>query len=224
MRTRLTIIILPIIGVRISSPIPHMIAKHQSNVGISCGRARRPGGPARRVPRRRRDGSGRQLYAELGCRISRLILACCRCDKQCRTNDQQSPTPLHLHRICRQIRYSFEWIIPELGIQTALHFAKSSLKLDKSTHHECHRGKSGDPKTLEYPSKDKNQRYAGKKHDDDSIALAIVEVIHTANYGRLQNGSKYTKEQRNASEQSNNASSFHGIRYLPFIPYHPNSI
>jgi len=36
------------------------------NVGISCGRVRRPGGPARRVPRRRRDGSGRQLYAELG--------------------------------------------------------------------------------------------------------------------------------------------------------------
>jgi len=36
-----------------------------SNVGISCGRARRPGGPARRVLRRRRDGSGRQLNAEL---------------------------------------------------------------------------------------------------------------------------------------------------------------
>jgi hypothetical protein len=36
------------------------------NVGISCGRARRPGGPARRVLRRRRDGSGRQLHAELG--------------------------------------------------------------------------------------------------------------------------------------------------------------
>ena len=35
------------------------------NVGISCGRVRRPGGPARRVPCRRRDGSGRQLPAEL---------------------------------------------------------------------------------------------------------------------------------------------------------------
>jgi hypothetical protein len=35
------------------------------NVGISCGRARRPGGPARRVLCRRRDGSGRQLNAEL---------------------------------------------------------------------------------------------------------------------------------------------------------------
>ena len=37
-----------------------------SNVGISCGCARLPGGPARRVLRRRRDGSGRQLHAELG--------------------------------------------------------------------------------------------------------------------------------------------------------------
>jgi hypothetical protein len=37
----------------------------QSNAGISCGRVRRPGGPARRVLRRRRDGSGRQLHAEL---------------------------------------------------------------------------------------------------------------------------------------------------------------
>ena len=36
-----------------------------SNAGISCGRVRFPGGPARRVLRRRRDGSGRQLYAEL---------------------------------------------------------------------------------------------------------------------------------------------------------------
>jgi len=36
-----------------------------SNDGISCSRVRRPGGPARRVLRRRRDGSGRQLYAEL---------------------------------------------------------------------------------------------------------------------------------------------------------------
>jgi len=37
----------------------------RANAGISCGRDRRPGGPARRVLRRRRDGSGRQLYAEL---------------------------------------------------------------------------------------------------------------------------------------------------------------
>ena len=36
--------------------------KCPSNVG----RGRRPGGPARRVLRRRRDGSGRQLNAELG--------------------------------------------------------------------------------------------------------------------------------------------------------------
>jgi hypothetical protein len=36
-----------------------------SNVGISCGRVRLPGGPARRVLRRRRDGSSRQLHAEL---------------------------------------------------------------------------------------------------------------------------------------------------------------
>jgi len=36
-----------------------------SNAGISCDRVRRPGGPARRVLRRRRDGSGRQLHAEL---------------------------------------------------------------------------------------------------------------------------------------------------------------
>ena len=35
------------------------------NAGITCGRARRSGGPARRVLRRRRDGSGRQLHAEL---------------------------------------------------------------------------------------------------------------------------------------------------------------
>ena len=35
------------------------------NAGVSCGRARLPGGPARRVLRRRRDGSGRQLNAEL---------------------------------------------------------------------------------------------------------------------------------------------------------------
>jgi hypothetical protein len=35
------------------------------NIGIGCGRVRRPGGPARRVLRRRRDGSGRQLNAEL---------------------------------------------------------------------------------------------------------------------------------------------------------------
>jgi hypothetical protein len=41
------------------------IKSHMSNVGISCGRVRRFGGPARRVLRRRRDGSGRQLYAEL---------------------------------------------------------------------------------------------------------------------------------------------------------------
>ena len=38
----------------------------QPNASISCGRVRRPGGPARRLLRRRRDGSGRQLYAELG--------------------------------------------------------------------------------------------------------------------------------------------------------------
>jgi hypothetical protein len=44
--------------------LPHGTA--QTNVGISCGRVRRPGGPARRVLRRRRDGSGRQLHAELG--------------------------------------------------------------------------------------------------------------------------------------------------------------
>ncbi len=41
-----------------------------SNTGISCGRVRRPGGPARRVLRRRRDGSGRQLHAEFGGRPS----------------------------------------------------------------------------------------------------------------------------------------------------------
>jgi hypothetical protein len=35
------------------------------NACISCGRARRPGGPAGRVLRRRRDGSDRQLHAEL---------------------------------------------------------------------------------------------------------------------------------------------------------------
>ena len=40
------------------------------NTGISCGRVRRPGGPARRVLRRRRDGSGRQLHAELDIALS----------------------------------------------------------------------------------------------------------------------------------------------------------
>jgi hypothetical protein len=43
-----------------------MILFQPHNAGISCGRVRRPGGPARRVLRRRRDGSGRQLHAELG--------------------------------------------------------------------------------------------------------------------------------------------------------------
>jgi hypothetical protein len=38
---------------------------HMSNAGISCGRVRRPGGPARRVLRRRRDDTGRHLHAEL---------------------------------------------------------------------------------------------------------------------------------------------------------------
>jgi len=42
-----------------------------SNAGISCGRVRSRG-PARRVLRRRRDGSGRQLHAELGCSILSL--------------------------------------------------------------------------------------------------------------------------------------------------------
>jgi len=39
--------------------------RNLSNAGISCGRVRRPDGPARRVLCRRRDGSGRQLNAEL---------------------------------------------------------------------------------------------------------------------------------------------------------------
>jgi len=42
----------------------------QYNAGVSCGRARLPGGPARRVLRRRRDSSGRQLHAELGRALS----------------------------------------------------------------------------------------------------------------------------------------------------------
>jgi hypothetical protein len=46
--------------------IPPPLRSEPPNVGISCGRVRRPGGPARRVLRRRRDGSGRQLHAELG--------------------------------------------------------------------------------------------------------------------------------------------------------------
>jgi hypothetical protein len=45
-----------------------------SNAGISCGRVRRPGGPARRVLRRRRDGSGRQLHAELDIGITKVLL------------------------------------------------------------------------------------------------------------------------------------------------------
>jgi len=39
---------------------------HMSTAGISCGRARRPGEPARRALRRRRDSSGSRLHAELG--------------------------------------------------------------------------------------------------------------------------------------------------------------
>jgi hypothetical protein len=39
----------------------------KSNTSVSYGRVNRPGGPARRVLRRRRDGSGRQLHAELAC-------------------------------------------------------------------------------------------------------------------------------------------------------------
>jgi hypothetical protein len=46
----------------------------RSNTSISCVRVRLPGGPARRVLRRRRDGSGRQLHAELGIIISPGIL------------------------------------------------------------------------------------------------------------------------------------------------------
>jgi len=45
-----------------------------SNVGISCGRVRRPGGLARRVLRRRRDGSGRQLNAELDAAIMNNVI------------------------------------------------------------------------------------------------------------------------------------------------------
>ena len=44
-----------------------------SNTSISCGRVRRPGGPARRVLRRRRDGSGRQLHAELDLLYRKLV-------------------------------------------------------------------------------------------------------------------------------------------------------
>jgi len=46
--------------------IPVLGRASRPNVRISCGRVRRPGGPARRVLRRRRDGSGRQLHAEFG--------------------------------------------------------------------------------------------------------------------------------------------------------------
>jgi hypothetical protein len=46
---------------RLSKPSQLPQPAHGLTVGISCGRARRPGGPARRVLRRRRDGSGRQL-------------------------------------------------------------------------------------------------------------------------------------------------------------------
>jgi hypothetical protein len=64
---------------------------HMSNTGISCDRVRRLGGPARRVLRRRRDGSGRQLHAELGSSLTRADMN--RAQASNRIRFQQSTVP-----------------------------------------------------------------------------------------------------------------------------------